>query len=85
MTLDTYWPPTLAIAFWHALVVATLVGTTVVPLVGAAGVETADVEVGAAGTAGCTPRIGDGVLPAVVVVLAPGVVGRIQAMMPTVT
>ncbi len=75
----------MPIAFWHALVVATLVGTTVVPLVGAVGVETADVEAGAVGATNGTARIiADGVLPAVVVVLAPGVVGRTQAMMPTV-
>lgn len=74
----------MAMSFWHPVVVVTLVGTVVVPLVGTGGVVPA-VEAGVVASAGTAPRVEDGVVPTVVVVLAPGVVGRIQAMMPTVT
>jgi len=67
-------------SFWHPLVVATLVGTTVVPLGIVAGL------VGTAVVGEAAPVVlPAGVLPAVVVVLVPAVVGSTQAMMPTVS
>jgi hypothetical protein len=63
--------------FWHALVVSTLVGTTVVPLVVAGGVPAEE-------------EVPDGVVEADVlvlwvVVLVAGVVDTTQTMMATVT
>lgn len=63
----------VAISFWQAVVVATLVGMIVVPLVGGVGVEVDSAVV-------LVPSVvDDSVVPMVVVVVST------QAMMPTVT